>query len=388
LGFLGNQLPISAAPRGAPWLATGSKNVVWQSAIGYNLEEVSRTSPPSEPPQTKSTIHEVARRAKVSITTVSRTINSPSAVDPKTASRVWKAIEDLNYYPNTQARSLVSGRSRMLGLIVSDITNPFFPELIKGFEESVIEHGYDILVSSTNYNSGRMALCVRRMLERKVEGVAIMTSEMDEHLLDQFARRRVPLVFLDTAPPGDRITNIEVDYETGVNEAVNHLVNLEHRRIGFISGPQNLKSARIRRLAFLRSLEGFGIREDDELVVEADHKVAGGLEAMRRLLNSSHPPTAVLASNDLTAIGMLRAVRSAGLVVPRDISIVGFDDIWLAEFTEPPLTTVRLPLKELAEKACSALLADIGPTKGTRQFGSSVETHLVVRQTTCRAPSA
>ena len=121
-------------------------------------------------------IQEVARRARVSTATVSRTINNPSLVNPKTAKRVWKAIEELRYYPNTQARSLVSGRSRILGLIVSDITNPFFPELIKGFEDVAIHHGYEILISSTNYDSARMAICVRRMLERKVEGVAIMTS--------------------------------------------------------------------------------------------------------------------------------------------------------------------------------------------------------------------
>src|SRR6202050_5874987 len=140
-------------------------------------------------------IQEVARRARVSTATVSRTINNLQQVRPGTARRVWKAIEELKYFPNTQARSLVSGRSRIIGLIVSDITNPFFPELIKGFEDVAIHNGYEILVSSTNYDSARMALCVRRMLERKVEGVAIMTSELDKHLVDQFAHRNRPRVF-------------------------------------------------------------------------------------------------------------------------------------------------------------------------------------------------
>jgi DNA-binding LacI/PurR family transcriptional regulator len=299
-------------------------------------------------------IQEVARRAKVSTATVSRTINNPSLVDPKTAKRVWKAIEELRYYPNTQARSLVSGRSRIIGLIVSDITNPFFPELIKGFEDVAIHNGYEILISSTNYDSARMALCVRRMLERKVEGVAIMTSEMDKHLVDQLAHRNVPMVFLDVGPPGEGISNVVVDYAMGVNEAVSYLLSLGHRRIGFICGPLGLKSAQIRRTAFLRSLSQHGIDDADRLLEEADHTVDGGL-----------------------------AVRRAGLAVPRDISIVGFDDIRLAEFTEPPLTTVRLSRQELAEHAFAALLSDLSDQPQPRRE-YTVETHLVIRESTCR----
>src|SRR5580658_2473124 len=328
-------------------------------------------------------IQEVARRARVSTATVSRTINNPSLVDPQTAKRVWKAIEELRYYPNTQARSLVSGRSRIIGLIVSDITNPFFPELIKGFEDVAIHNGYEILISSTNYDSARMALCVRRMLERKVEGVAIMTSEMDKHLVDQLAHRNVPMVFLDVGPPGEGISNVVVDYAMGVNEAVSHLLSLGHRRIGFICGPLGLKSAQIRRTAFLRSLSQHGIDDADRLLEEADHTVDGGLAAMTRMLESKRAPTAVLASNDLTAIGMMRAVRRAGLAVPRDISIVGFDDIRLAEFTEPPLTTVRLSRQELAEHAFAALLSDLSDQPQPRRE-YTVETHLVIRESTCR----
>ena len=328
-------------------------------------------------------IQEVARRAKVSTATVSRTINNPAVVDPKTAKRVWKAIEDLGYYPNSQARSLVSGRSRILGLIVSDITNPFFPEVIKGFEDVAIENGYEILVSSTDYNSARMALCVRRMLERKVEGVAIMTSEMDKHLIDQLANRNVPMVFLDVGTPGEGISNVRVDYAMGINEAMEHLLSLGHRRIGFISGPLTLKSARIRRSAFLRSLRGHGLDKDKRLVEDGDHTVEGGLAAMTRMLESKCSPTALLASNDLTAIGVMRAVRRAGLSVPRDVSIVGFDDIRLAEFTEPPLTTVRLSRRDLAESAMQALLPDMNGVADRRGPEYVVETHLVIRETTC-----
>ena len=249
-------------------------------------------------------------------------------MDPDTATRVLAAIDELKYYPNTQARSLVSGRSRMLGMIVSDITNPFFPELVKGFEDVATAQGYDVLFGSTDYDAPRMTLCVRRMLERNVDGLAIMTSEMDEHLIEQLARRNVPLVFLDVVTPREGVSNILVDYaRRRLNQAVEHLAGLGHRRIAFVSGPQTLKSARIRRSAFLQSMRQFGVEEDHQLIAAGDHKVTGGLEAMEQLLRMSPRPTAVVASNDLTAIGIMRAVRRAGLSVPGDMSIVGFDDI-------------------------------------------------------------
>jgi LacI family transcriptional regulator len=330
-------------------------------------------------------IHEVAKRAKVSTATVSRTLNKPGTVDPETAKRVWKAVKELQYLPNTTARSLVSGSTRILGLIVSDITNPFFPEVIKGLEDVAIREGYEILISSTNYDLARMAVCVRRMLERKVDGVAIMTSELEKHLIDELDRRNVPMVFMDVGPVTANISNVRIDYQQGINEAVQHLLALGHRRIGFLSGPLDLKSARVRRTAFLRGLARFGVIEDERLVEAGNHKIDGGLQAMTRLLALSEPPTAVLASNDLTAFGAMRAVRMVGLRVPEDVSIIGFDDIQLAEFTEPPLTTVRLPRSVLAERAFEALTTHINakktgsPTRGAEYL---VGTELVVRGTT------
>ena len=332
-------------------------------------------------------IREVAKRAKVSIATVSRTINNPSAVDPATAERVRKAVDELRYFPNSQARSLVSGRSRLLGLIVSDITNPFFPELIKGFEDVAIQHGYEIMVSSTNYDSVRTALCVRRLLERKAEGVAIMTSEMDQPLIDELVRRKVPSVFLDVGSLHAFISNIQVDYASGINQAVEHLLQLRHRRIGFISGPLGLKSAHIRRNAYLKCLAGSGILEEKDLVKEGDHTIDGGLNAMSRLLDLSQPPTAVLASNDLTAIGAMRAIRRKGWSVPGDVSVVGFDDIHFAEFTEPPLTTVALSRWELAANAIRALMQHIEPQDTPHDAHGveyTVKPALVVRQSTAK----
>lgn len=327
----------------------------------------------------KSTILEVAALAGVSATTVSRTLNDPSLVDPATARRVLDAVQSKGYYPNTHARSLVSGKSRMVGLIVSDITNPFFPEIVQGFEEAAMAKGYDILIGSTGYDLGRMAHCVRRMLERKVDGVVIMTSEMDAHLVNQFSYREVRMVFLDVGKPGAGISNIMVNYAMGIGEAADHLYRLGHRRIGFVSGPPQLKSAQIRRSAFLNSLRHYGLSED--LVVEGDHRVAGGLAAMNRLLGLTNPPTAVLASNDLTAVGIMSAIRKSRLRVPEDISVVGFDDIGLAEFTDPPLTTVRLPRRQIAECAFEAVVSDMNTPEWKNEY--AIETHLVIRETTC-----
>jgi LacI family transcriptional regulator len=235
-------------------------------------------------------IKEVANRARLSTATVSRTINQSGLVRPRTAEKVRRAIQELGYYPNTQARALVSGRSQMFGLIISDIVNPFFPELVKSFEFAAIHRGYEVIVANTDYNSERMGGCVRRMIERKVDGVAIMTSEIDSHLLSELAHRRLPIVFLDVGKVKPLISNIRVDYSKGIGEAVQHIVSLGHKRIGFISGPLTLKSARTRRSAFLKCISARGIGQRRQSVVEGNHKIDGGELAMTQLLSLREPP--------------------------------------------------------------------------------------------------
>src|ERR1700735_631367 len=248
-------------------------------------------------------IRTIARAAHVSIATVSRTINNIPTVNPEIAKRVWEVIDELDYFPNTQARALVSGRSKLFGLIVSEITNPFFPELIQGFEDIAVENGYEILVSSTNYEPKRMSHCIRRMLERKVEGVAVMTFGIEEPLLDQLAKRKVPLVFIDVGPDRPSISLLKVDYHHGIHQAVQHLVTLGHRTIAFIRGPIKLHSAQSRKAAFSRSLHECGITPTPAWIIEGDHTLEGGIAAMEQLLASSSMPTAVICSNDMTAIG-------------------------------------------------------------------------------------
>ena len=309
-------------------------------------------------------IKEVAKRAKVSTATVSRTINDSQKVKPGTAARVRKAIEELNFYPNTHARTLVSGRSRMLGLIISDITNPFFPELVKGFEDQAVQGGQEVIIGNTDYNPKRMAGCIRRMVERKVDGVAIMTSEADPGLVTELTRRNIPTVFMDTGTSSAHSANIRIDYAQGIHEAMDHLVSLGHRRIAFITGPTNLESVQTRRDAFLSGLKAHGL-SDRPLIEKGDHRIEGGAIAMKNLLLLPQPPTAVITSNDLTAIGALGAIHEAGLKVPDDFSLIGFDDISFAHLTQPPLTTVILSRAQLAVTAFAALEALIRKEDGT-----------------------
>ena len=333
-------------------------------------------------------IKAVAKRAKVSTATVSRTMNGSAKVSPETAERVRQAIEALNFYPDINARALGSGRSSLYGLIISDITNPFFPELVKSFEDIAVLHGQEVLIANTNYDPERMKICVRRMLQRKVDGVAIMTSEMDEGLIEDFSRRHIPLVFLDTGTVAPGISCVRIDYSAGIDLAVNHLFQLGHERIAFISGPMRLSSARMRYKAFMESTARDHLSGNTELIQEGNHRVDGGHEAMQRILASAVRPTAVMASNDLTAIGAMGAIAEAGLRVPEDISVVGYDDIQLSAFTMPPLTTVSLPRAEIANAAFHALLNAMQSDAPKPVAGEEhkVLPTLVVRKSTGPAP--
>lgn len=305
-------------------------------------------------------------------------------VSPKTAERVRNAIDDLNFYPDINARTLGSGRSGMYGLIISDITNPYFPELVKAFEDIAVEHNQEVLIANTNYDPKRMESCVVRMLQRKVDGVAIMTSEIDEHLIHTFSRRQIPLVFMDT-PVGDAgISVVRVDYEAGVKAAMDHLFELRHKDIAFISGPLSLGSARLRANAFRQALGKHDVASNPMWVQESDHRVEGGAQAMRRILSSGKRlPTAVLTSNDLTAIGAMGAIHQAGLRIPQDISIIGFDGIELSAYTQPALTTLFVSRPDLAALAFRSLLNHkTRTTRSPTEEEFVVQPRLVIREST------
>jgi DNA-binding LacI/PurR family transcriptional regulator len=333
-------------------------------------------------------LREIARRAKVSTATASRAINRLPSVDPRLSRRVWKVVDELGYYPNTQARALVSGRSRIFGLIVSEITNPFFPEIVQAFEKIAVEHGYEILLTSTVHDPRLMASSVRRMIERRVDGVAVMTFGMEELLLEDLKSRRVPLVFIDVGPNLPRVSNIRIDYLHGIRQAVQHLAALRHTRIAFIAGPLRLKSAVARRNAFLQSMQEIGLACDPLLLVEGDHTAEGGMAAAAQILSSPIKPTAIFCSNDLTAFGVLKKSYEEGVIIPRDLSLVGFDDVRLAQYMLPPLTTVQMSQTDLAMLAFQALFAEVGreePLSNGIEY--ILQTNLLLRKSTAMPPN-
>jgi DNA-binding LacI/PurR family transcriptional regulator len=328
-------------------------------------------------------IRAVAAMAKVSIATVSRTINGSPLVSERLNRRVWQAIKQLNYLPNTHARTLVSGRSRLLGIIVENISNPFFPDLIQSFEEIAVSHGYEILVSSTNSDPVVLAACARRMLERKVDGVAVMTFGEEEPVLDQLVHHGVPIVLAEFKLDDPKASTILLDYSTGMHAAVRHLGDLGHRRIAFLSGPHSLHSAITRENDFGAAMQAAGLPIEKRWVIECDHTLKGGVAGFDELQKLAARPTAIICSNDMTAIGVLRAAYMAGLRVPQDLSVIGLDDIDFAEYTLPPLTTIRLSRGELARAAFDALRMQAeDPRNPHMQREFLVSTSLVVRGST------
>jgi LacI family transcriptional regulator len=333
-------------------------------------------------------IRDVARRARVSTATVSRTVNQVATVDAKLAKRVWKAIAELGYYPNRQARALVSGRSRVFGLIVSEITNPFFPEIVQTFETLAVEQNYEILLTSTIHDSKRMELAVRRMIEGRVDGVAILTFGMEDELLEHLRFRNLPLVFVDVGPKTPRVSNIRVDYAHGIRQAVQHLAAMRHERIGFVTGPLRLRSAVARKDAFETSMREIGLQVDPKFIVEGDHRLEGGKLALQKLSKLREQPTALMCSNDMTAIGVMRQAFELGIGVPQELSVIGFDDTRLADFMIPPLTTIQMSQAELATLAFNALLKEVkreAPAPNGTEY--VLKTQLILRSSTSFPPS-
>jgi LacI family transcriptional regulator len=271
-------------------------------------------------------------------------------------------------------------------LIVSEITNPFFPEIVQTFETLAVEQNYEILLTSTIHDPKRMELAVRRMIEGRVDGVAILTFGMEDELLEHLRFRNLPLVFIDVGPKAPRVSNIRVDYSHGIRQAVQHLAAMRHELIGFVAGPLRLRSAVVRRDAFEESMREIGLSVRAEY--EGDHRLEGGKLALQKLYKLREPPTALLCSNDMTAIGVMRQAYELGIEVPRELSVVGFDDIRMAEFMTPPLTTVQMSQAELARLAFDALLKEVkrgSPSPDGTEY--LLKTQLVLRGSTTFPPS-
>ncbi len=327
-------------------------------------------------------IKDVAARAAVSIATVSHVLNGTRVTRPRTRERVLAAVRDLGYSQNQAARNLARGISSILGLIVSDVRNPFFPEITAAFQDKALAHDMDAIMLNTNYDAQRTLQSVRRLLGLQVPGVAIFTSQIEPSVVDILAERRVAAVYLDLGKVSHAVSNIVLDYEGGIEQALLYLANLGHSRIGYIGGPSRLLSIQRRKQAFITTTTRLGL--DPSIVGESDFSVKGGYVACSKLL-AVNPPTAIVSGNDLTAIGVLHCAYDLGLRVPQDLSVVGFDDILFAEYTQPALTTVAVPRAEIGRTAFEALWTMLSdPELKGREY--RVGTNLVTRQSTAPPP--
>ena len=299
------------------------------------------------------TIHDVADAAGVSTATVSNVLNKTGKVGRKTRQQVLSTVKRLGYIPNVHARHLASRDSRTLGIIVSDIENPFFPEVIKSFEVRARQLGYDAILSDTNYDPRRTQQAAERMIRHNVRGVAVMTSEISMRLIHELARRKIAVTFLDLAPARGYISNLRIDYVSGVEQIVQYLHKQGHRRIAFVAGKPKLKSNVARLQAYEKCMAKLGLEPGP--VLPGDLRFEGGLTAGIAIGKLSPRPTAVMAINDLTAVGVIKGLMKSGCRIPQDISVTGFDDTRLAEYSNPSITTVDVHRDKLGQIAADAL---------------------------------
>ncbi len=299
------------------------------------------------------TIRDVAKAAGVSTATVSNVLNKTGKVGRRTHGLVLLAVKRLGYFPDVHARNLASRESRTLGIIVSDIENPFFPEVIKGFETRARQLGYDAILSDTNYDPRRTREAAERMMEHKVRGVAVMTSEINLRLIHELARRKIAVTFLDLAPVRQYVSNLRIDYYSGMQQLVEHLYQQGHRRIAFIAGRPRLKSNVARLRAYEKCMRALGLQPGP--VLAGDLRFEGGLAAGLAIAALNPRPTAVMAVNDLTAVGAIKGLMKSGCRVPQDISVTGFDKTRLAEYSNPSITTVDIHRDMLGQIAADAL---------------------------------
>jgi DNA-binding LacI/PurR family transcriptional regulator len=326
-------------------------------------------------------MRDIAKLAGVSSATVSRVINGLSVVRPATAERVQQVIDEYKFIPNGSATTLKYGRSSTYGLIIPDITNPFFPEFIQNFETILADTNYNMLMATTASHPSKVQKTIHRMLVSRVEGIALLASEIETEPIEAMMHNRVPLVTMDRRLVGRGLSDISVDSSSGMKQAVEHLYRLRHRKIGYIGGSAGPTISDHRRDSFFRALKEYGLAADQRFLRVGNYRVSGGEAAMESLLAEQRWPTAIVTANDLTAIGALRVIHRHGLSVPDDFSIVGFDDIELSDIVYPPLTTLHLSQHELARKFVSAL-EGFQPDSHVQGKQYKVETTLVVRNST------
>ena len=316
-----------------------------------------------------ATIKDVARLANVSITTVSRVLNNkPEGVSEETRQRVLEVVEHLNYQPNRVARGLVTRRTNTLGLILPDITNPFFPEIARAVEDTANKHGYNIILCNTDDRSDKEELYIRVLKSKCVDGIVFTSSSMPvfKHV-KQLSDYKMPFVLLDRHFYDEKLPGVYTDGYKGMYEITRYLLEMGHRKIAYIGGPHESPNSMYRYAGFEQALKDYGLVLDKELVVEGNYKISGGSEGVLELLKRRRDFTAVVCANDIMAIGAMEVLKGAGFRIPEDVSVTGFDDVPMAKYVEPKLTTVAQPCYQMGEVATELLikLVEGKPVKDT-----------------------
>jgi len=326
-----------------------------------------------------ATIKDVARLADVSTATVSHVINDTRYVSDELRARVLDAMEVLNYRPNVLAQGLRRGETHTIGLVVPDNANPFFAEVARVVEDVGFDRGYSVILCNTGDDLERERAYIDVLIAKQVDGIIFIAAGDHHKHLAELTDANVPLVLADRDVAQSGVDVVLVDNELGGHRATEHLLDLGHRRIGCIAGPSEATPSADRVKGYARALREAGVPVQQSLIEPGDFRYEGGEEAAARLLSLDSLPSAVFACNDLMAIGALRAIRRAGLRVPEDISVVGFDDIVLASAVSPALTTVAQPVEQLAKISTELLLSRIEGESPSDLARIVLDTELVVR---------
>jgi LacI family transcriptional regulator len=330
------------------------------------------------------TLEMVAKEAGVSMATVSRIINGTAKVSAERKHAVEAAIAKLNFRPNAAARGLALGKSSTIGVITQAIDSPFYGEGLRGIEDYLQQRGYAALFMSGNWNEEDEARCMSELLSRRVDGIIIFSGRLQDRELASYAKQ-VPLVVSGRSLNAPNIFSLPVDDERGAMLATRHLIELGHRRIAFIAGILDHPDATERLKGYRRALADAGIAHDPKLVVPGDFHEEGGVDATMRLLSSGTKFTAMFCVNDQTAYGACLGLYRSGLSVPRDVSVVGFDDLHASTYRVPPLTTVRQSIRVLGESSGAAMLQLL---QNQRPNISLPPVELIVRESTAAPPSS
>jgi LacI family transcriptional regulator len=327
------------------------------------------------------TIKDIARRANVSYATVSRALNNKSGVRETTRRRILELAEELCYTPNAIARGLVKKQTHTLGLIIPDITNPFYPEVARGIEEEAAREGFSIVLCNTNWEPYREVHYLKLLSEKRVDGIILATIHSEVKAVESGVTGKIPVVYVSNAPHGSEHSFVVIDNILGGFLATEHLIECGYRTIGFIGSTEDSLTIEERLEGYRRALSKHGLPAPEKYIRLGDFKQQTGYRIIRQMVDSGDYPRAIFAENDLLALGVLQGVKASGLSVPGDVAVVGFDDIPFAGFPEVQLTTIYQPKYEMGRKAVEILLKRIRHPGETRKAEKLyLEPRLVVRK--------